>query len=241
MRTVVIADIHGNLEALDAVLEDIREKNTARIFSLGDNVGYGADPEAVMERLRERGILSVLGNHELAMKHDSFISWFNPMARQAVTFTRAHLSEQSLSEIRAYPKSRVFENLRFVHGAPPASPLLYLFQLSDDRLARCLDRLDQNVCFAGHTHDLQVIEYDGTHVERRNLPIGDMDLDPSCRYVVNVGSVGQPRDRDKRAKYVIYDRSVHRISVHAVAYDAETAAAKIIQAGIPIDYATRLL
>jgi predicted phosphodiesterase len=240
MRTAVIADIHGNLEAFDAVLACIHAEQVSRIFSLGDNVGYGPDPEAVMERIRDNGILSVLGNHEMAMKHESFISWFNPMAQKAVLFTRAHLSEKSLGEIREYPKSRIYEKLRFVHGAPPASPLLYLFQISDDKLARCLDRLEQTVCFAGHTHDLQIIEYDGTHVHRYPLPLGDSPLNPSFRYVINVGSVGQPRDGDKRAKYVIYDASSHTVSVKAVVYDPRFTAEKIIHAGIPGEYAARL-
>lgn len=241
MRIAIIADIHGNLEAFEAVLDHIHTENVSRIFSLGDNVGYGPDPEAVMERIREAKILSVLGNHEMAMKNDSFIAWFNPMAQRAIVYTRAHLSEESLCEIKEFPKSRVFENLRFVHGAPPSSPLLYLFQLTDDKLARCLDRLVESICFAGHTHDLNIIEYDGTTLDRRSLPVGDTALNPKFKYVINVGSVGQPRDGDKRAKYAIYDTLAHTVSVKAVPYDSRITAGKIIQAGIPEQYANRLL
>jgi predicted phosphodiesterase len=240
MQIAIIADIHGNLEAFEAVLDHIHTENVSHIFSLGDNVGYGPDPEAVMQRIRKEKILSVLGNHEMAMKNDTFISWFNPMAQKAVIYTRAHLSEESLGEIREYPKSRVFENLRFVHGAPPSSPLLYLFQLADDKLARCLDRLNESICFAGHTHDLHIIEYDGAQIERLPLPLGDTELNPKYKYVINVGSVGQPRDGDKRAKYVIYDTATFTVSVKAVAYDPRLTAEKIIQAGLPEQYASRL-
>lgn len=241
MHIAVISDVHGNLEALDAVLDDIKEKNVSQIFSLGDNIGYGADPEAVMERLKKPGVLSVLGNHEMAVKKESFISWFNPTAKKAVEYTIQNLSEASAAEISAYPKCIVMDNLRFVHGAPPASPFIYLFQLSDEKLEKCMKLYKETVCFVGHTHDLQIIECRENHIERQQLAIGETKLDENSRYIINAGSVGQPRDRDKRAKYLIYDSDLHQITVHAVEYDAQKAADKIIKAGIPADYATRLL
>ena len=241
MLIAVIADIHGNLEAFQAVLAQIRENKVARIISLGDNVGYGPDPEQVMALVREEGVESVLGNHEMVMKDPHFIAWFNPLAQQAVLYTRARLSEQSLDDIRSYPKSRVFDRLRFVHGAPPASPLLYLYQLSDEKLAKRLDCMEETLCFAGHTHDLQLIEYRGGSLERKQLVPGTFQLDSDVTYLVNAGSVGQPRDGDNKAKYVLYDTTTHVLTVRAVPYDAEFTASKIIRAGLPEQFARRLL
>ncbi len=241
MRIAIIADIHGNLEACDAVLDHIGHQDVSGIFSLGDNVGYGPDPERVIERLKTRSVRSVLGNHEMALNRESFISWFNPMAQKAVLYTRAHLSETSLKEIRSYPKSLVFRGMRFVHGAPPASPFLYLFQISDDKLVRCLRRLNERICFAGHTHDLHIVTDDGRDLLREPLPLGDTVLSREFRYVINAGSVGQPRDGDKRAKYLIFDTETYTLSVRAVDYDRRTTAAKIRSAGLPDQYADRLL
>ncbi|MBU1171995.1 MAG: metallophosphatase family protein [Proteobacteria bacterium] len=241
MFIAVLADIHGNLEAFRDVLARIRTRKVDRIFSLGDNVGYGPDPEAVMELIRKNTIESVLGNHEKAMNEESFISWFNPLAQKAVRYTRDHLSDQSLLAIKDYPKSRVFEKIRFVHGAPPSSPVLYLFQLTDDKLAKRLHAMDESLCFAGHTHDLGLITYDGTHLVHSTLPFGETRLDPDLKYLINVGSVGQPRDGDNRAKYVLYDTRTRILTLEAVPYDNRTTADKIIKAGIPEQYAQKLL
>lgn len=241
MLIAVFADIHGNLEAFLNVLAHIREHSITRIFSLGDNVGYGPDPENVMGLIRENAIESVLGNHEKAMNEEAFTTWFNPLAQKAIHYTRNHLSSQSLEEIKGFPKSRVFEHMRFVHGSPPASPVLYLFQLSDDKLARRMEAMDEAVCFVGHTHDLCLITYDGKTLVRQGLPYGETRLDPDKKYIVNVGSVGQPRDGDKRAKYVLYDSQTRILTLDAVTYDSRTTADKIIKAGIPETYAEKLL
>jgi predicted phosphodiesterase len=241
MRIAVFADIHGNLEAFTQVLTHIHENQASRIFSLGDNVGYGPDPEPVMALIRKHRIDSVLGNHEKAMIEEPFIAWFNPMAQKAVLYTRRHLSEESMDEIRSYPKSRVFENMRFVHGAPPSSPVLYLFQLDDEKLAKRMATLDETLCFTGHTHDLGLIVWDGGDLVRTELEPGTLTLDPAKRYIINVGSVGQPRDGDNRAKYVLYDTGTRRLTVNALTYDNRFTADKIIRAGIPSQYAEKLL
>jgi predicted phosphodiesterase len=241
MRIAILSDIHGNLEAFEEVLKDIRKEGISHVYSLGDNVGYGPDPEKVMVRVREENILSVMGNHEMAMKYEPFLSWFNPMAQKAILFTKAHLSEDSLRDIGEYPRFRTFEDLRFFHGAPPSSPFLYLFQLDDVRLSRRLDRLGQSICFAGHTHDLQIVEYTGEAIDRRTLSLGETLLNPESRYVINVGSVGQPRDRDKRAKYAIFETTEKKLEIRAVEYDAGLTAKKILDAGLPEQYASKLL
>lgn len=241
MKIAVFADIHGNLEAFTAVLAHIRRHAVDALMSLGDNVGYGADPEAVMALIRENEVLSVLGNHEKAMNEDSFVAWFNPLAQLAVRYTRSKLSTRSLAEIRDYPTSRVIETMRFVHGAPPDSPVLYLFQLNEATLIRKLKAINENICFVGHTHQLGLVRLDDDALIREPLPVGQKHLDRAMPTVINVGSVGQPRDEDKRAKYVRFDTDTHMLTVEAVEYDNATAADKILKAGIPADFARKLL
>lgn len=241
MLIAVFADIHGNLEAFTEVLGDMKNYPVERIYSLGDNVGYGPDPEPVMDLIRKNNIESVLGNHEKVVIKDTFIAWFNPMARKAVRYTIEHLSSLSVAEFRDLPKSRVFENMRFVHGAPPASPVLYLFQLNDEKLAKRLHDMGETLCFAGHTHDLGLIVYDGDTLIRTDLEVGETWLDPDKKYLVNVGSVGQPRDGDIRAKYVLFDTQTRVLTLRAVDYDNQATADKIIRAGIPQQYADKLL
>lgn len=241
MLIAVFADIHGNLEAFTEVLNDMKEYPVDRVFSLGDNVGYGPDPEKVMDLIRENNIESVLGNHEKVVIEESFVAWFNPLAQKAVIYTKANLSPRSVREFQDLPKSRVFENLRFVHGVPPASPVLYVFQLSDDKLERRMKDMDERVCFIGHTHDLGLVVYDGDSLIRTDLNPGETYLDPEKKFLVNVGSVGQPRDGDTRAKYVLYDTQTHVLTLKAVDYDNKATAEKIIRAGIPGQYADKLL
>lgn len=241
MLIAVFADIHGNLEAFTQVLEELKKYPVDRIFSLGDNVGYGPDPEPVMDLIRKNAIESVLGNHEKALIEESFVAWFNPLAQKAITYTKANLSSQSMCEFEDLPKSRVFNSMRFVHGAPPASPVLYLFQLSDDKMIKRLRDMDEHICFAGHTHDLGLIVYDGDTLIRTDLTEGDTFLEPNKKYLVNVGSVGQPRDGNAKAKYVLYDTEKSVLSLHAIDYDNRTTADKIIKAGIPEQYAQKLL
>jgi predicted phosphodiesterase len=241
MKIAVFADIHGNLEAFTAVLAHIRRQPVDALISLGDNVGYGADPEAVMALIRENDVLSVLGNHEKAMNEDAFIAWFNPLAQLAVHYTRSRLSARSLAEIRDYPTSRVIGPLRFVHGAPPDSPVLYLFQLSEATLIRKMKTMAETICFVGHTHQLGLIRLDGDTLIREPLPVGQKHLDPAIPTIINAGSVGQPRDEDKRAKYVRFDTDTRMLTVEAVVYDNAAAADKILKAGIPADFARKLL
>lgn len=240
MRIAVLSDIHGNLEAFEAVLEDIGKAAPDRIISLGDNVGYGVDAAAVMALLETHGILSVLGNHEFALVHEPFINWFNPSARQAVAYTKENLPAPYVDTIKTYKKSMVMDGIRFVHGAPMNAVTVYLFQLSDKKLSSILNGMDESICFAGHTHQLELIEFDGERLERMTLSEGHRVLDRNRKYVVNAGSVGQPRDRDKRAKYLIFDTETYGVDVRCIDYDAEKAAQKILAAGLPATYAERL-
>lgn len=240
MRLAVISDIHGNLEAFTAVLEELAQVRPDGIISLGDNIGYGPDSEAVMELVAAHGVESILGNHEMVVKTPKSIRWFNPMARKALDYTLGELSASSVEAIRAYPQVLVRENMRFVHGAPPRSPFVYLFQFEEERLAEKMAGLREWICFAGHTHDLGVTVWDGREVTTHSLAQGTLELDPGKKYLINAGSVGQPRDGTPDAKYMVIDTETRVLAVRYLPYSYEKTQKKIIAAGIPRMFADKL-
>lgn len=238
MRLAVLADIHGNLEALMQVMADIETRAVDRIISLGDNIGYGADSEAVVQYLRSHHIVSVLGNHEAAVIDTRVRGWFRGDALAAIQCAMGSLSESSVAYIRTLPFSLAAETCFFVHGFPPDSIRLYLFQVSDAVLSQTLDNLEETVCFVGHTHMTGLIYpvENGLQYEK-SLQCGLRELSADCKHIINVGSVGQPRDGNPDARYVIWDTVTRMLEIRSVAYDAVSAARKIRAAGIPERYA----
>lgn len=240
MRRAVIADIHANMDALDRVLEDIDRSAVDEVLCLGDSIGYGGQPEQVVATLRARGIASVMGNHELGAVTPGRRRWFNPLARKALVRTVSLLSDDTLGFLAGLPPFLVRDKARFVHGFPPDLITTYLFAVPAAKLRFTLDQMAEPLCFVGHTHSLELIAYDGDLLEKRPLPQGVTLLDPGKRYLINTGSVGQPRDGDLRAKYVIWDSRQASIQVRCIPYDNHAAAAKIIAAGMPQIFADRL-
>ncbi|MBF0200921.1 MAG: metallophosphoesterase family protein [Desulfamplus sp.] len=261
--TAVISDIHGNLEALDAVLEDIDSLGVENLVSLGDQVGYGADPERVIQRLIIRNATCLMGNHELALLDDHCLGTFNPGAAQAVRMHRKLLSEESMNFIRTLPRSIVKHGARFVHGLPPGSILEYVSLTPDKKLMRIMAILKQTMSFTGHTHLMMWFELTeilnnpedisqsriGSKLSLNNLKRESFNaatsrpltLRKTRRYLVNSGSVGQPRDGDWRAKYLIWNRDRGIILPRYVPYDNLTAAGKIKKRGLPGHFAEKLL
>jgi len=240
MRLAVISDIHGNLEAFESVLQDIRSRQVESVISLGDNIGYGADSERVVQRVREQGILSILGNHELAVNDVRVRKWFRKDAQKALKQVLASLSEDSKNFIRELKINHAWNDCLFVHGFPPDSARFYLFQISDAKLFQTFQNMEASVCFVGHTHRLRLLFPDGDAICSRTLPEGYTRLDRDRKYIINAGSVGQPRDGEPQAKYIIWDSAAWELEVRFVPYDIETAAHKILEAGIPEQYAAWL-
>ena len=147
-----------------------------------------------MALIRERGIPSVLGNHELAVKSPRFYRWFNPQVRSTIEMTLSGLSERTVMEIRRMEAFWVQWGCRFVHGFPPRSPLLYLYQMSERKIIRAFDRIDETRCFIGHTHNLALVCVNGDAATHLPFTRGTFALDADRKYLVNVGAVGQPRD-----------------------------------------------
>lgn len=241
MRLAVLSDIHANLDALRAVLADMDALGVTQAVSLGDVIGYGPDPEACVALVRERGIPSVLGNHEHAMLREAHKRWFNPQARRAVEITETLIGAQTRAWLHTLPTSLVVAGARCVHGYPPDNLHLYLHAVSDARLEQTLAHMAEPLCFVGHTHDLAQAHWDGARLSRGVLPPGALALERGSRHLLSVGSVGQPRDDfDTTAKYAVYDPANHVCEVRCVAYDARPVAERILALGVPDTYARRL-
>ena len=240
MRLAVISDVHGNLEALRSVLADIDRSKADATVCLGDNVGYGPEPEAVVELVRQRNIPCVMGNHELGVVDADYLGWFNATARRSLEINRRLLSPATVDFLGTLPATLVQAGCLCVHGCPPASITTYLFEVRQTELLQLLPTLEQRICFVGHTHDLELVDFDGRVVSIERLQRGLLQLQQRHRYIVNVGSVGQPRDGNNNAKYVIWDSGLDQLEVRFVAYDISATVRKILQLGLPAINAKRL-
>jgi diadenosine tetraphosphatase ApaH/serine/threonine PP2A family protein phosphatase len=237
MRIAVVSDVHANLEALDAVLEDARRAGAEEIWSLGDVVGYGADPNPVVERLAAGARVAVAGNHDWAACGKMTLGYFNDMAARAAEWTSQALSETSRRWLAALPLERVERGIRLVH-ASPSDPAAWHYVLSESAAEGELSTFDETLCLIGHSHLPGQFEHNGSSV--RYHRDARLSLARNRRYLVNVGSVGQPRDGDPRATYLLLDDAKRSLEHRRVPYDVESAARKILEAGLPSFLAERL-
>ena len=183
MRIAVLSDIHGNHEALTSVLEDLKKQNASTVISLGDNIGYGADSEAVIHTVRSLNITSVLGNHELASIDKKVRAWFRKDAETAISHAIKSLSDTSLSFIKSLSSALQLENCYFVHGFPPNSARLYLTYVDDDEVFKTLNTLTESVCFVGHTHKLCIVYAKNGRIYRDVPETGKTQLKKGEKYV----------------------------------------------------------
>lgn len=241
MRTAILSDIHGNATALEAVLKDIDSCTIDMVLSLGDNIGYGPEPEKVINILRSKKIPSVTGNHELGVTQPDFLPLFNPVAKKSIEMTIDMLSENCINYIKKFPNAIVKNDIRIVHGFPPDSATKYLFELSDEEIKDSLSLMVERYCFIGHTHDLEILILEKGTLTRRPLVKGVFPLNPENKYLINSGSVGQPRDGNSQAKYVIWDSATNELSVRYITYNISDTVKKIYKAGLPEQHALRLM
>ncbi len=241
MRVLVLSDIHGNLEALSAVLAEARPRGWDQVWFLGDLVGYGADPEAAVQQLRALNpAFMVRGNHDKVICGVESASGFNSAARTAVEWTQRALSEDSLAYLRALPEGPVVAapGVWVAHGAPLDEDE---YLLEEGAASRQFDACDFNLCFIGHSHIACVFSLRAGRIGRQVPPPADgLKLGPGERHLFNPGSVGQPRDRDPRAAYAILDTQGGQVEHYRVTYDIATASQKILQANLPPLLARRL-
>lgn len=236
----VISDIHGNLEAFKAVLSDIDRRGLDKVVCLGDNVGYGPEPDQVLALLRSRNIPSLMGNHEWGILDERYLDWFNPQAKRSLLQNKQLLSAESLDYIRSLPVNMLIDDCLLVHACPPDSIKTYLFEISPAQFSHIFHEMAYDMCMVGHTHDLMLISYNAGQITLAPLVEGIKTLDEKCKYIVNVGSVGQPRDGNNNAKYVIWDRANRTLEVRFVPYNVRKTVEKIMALGLPRINADRL-
>lgn len=237
MLVAVLSDIHGNIEALEAVWQDMAPLQIGQVVCLGDVVGYGPNPEETLISVRERGVLCCMGNHELGIVNATERVWFNSTAQKGLGLTANLLSSESLRYMASLPRYVCLAGARFVHGFPPDSVTTYLFHADEDEIAAWFER-GEALTFVGHTHELGLVTRDGAEVERRDLVRERFVPQSPC--IINAGSVGQPRDGNNNAKYLIWNTHTGLIEVRFVPYDIERTVDKIRKRGFPEYYATRL-
>lgn len=235
MRSLIVSDIHSNDFALRAVLARVRRKRIDRLICLGDFVGYGAQPNQVLDRLRTFPAkkLFIRGNHDRVVSGASDGSEFNHAARTAALWTRGRISRTNLRFLRTLPLGPVAAgNLLLCHGSPLDEDE-YLFSVADAETAMRKTAAAAVVLF-GHTHLPVVFELTGGEVEPLDVRGGaTIRLRNDCRYLINPGSVGQPRDRSPLASFAILDDAAGTIQFLRVLYDVERAREAILAAGLP--------
>ena len=240
MRYAILSDIHANLEAFRAVLAMIGKLGADRVLCLGDIVGYGADPNACVDLVRSEGIVSVMGNHDAAACGIEEPDHFNLNARQALYWTRGRLTPENRGYLQELPRAMQIEELFFCHGTVNETNRYLLYDSDAQENFTLMEQLpgSPRLCFFGHTHIRVSYSIAGPVVGRE--PADGMFLADDKRYLVNPGSVGQPRDGDARAAFLLYDAQEHTIAFHRVEYDIASCQDKIIQAGLPARLAERL-
>ncbi len=239
MRYAILSDIHSNVDALTAVLRELDGLGIDVLVCLGDIVGYGPSPNETCDLLRERGCIAIAGNHDEAAVSDEHADSFNSLARTAIAWTRAQLSATNREYLRSLPREHRFDSFAIVHGAPTFH-FDYIQGVEDAQEA--FERVTMPVTFVGHTHVAEVYYRDeqGRTFHQKLSGGGRIDVTPDFRYIVNPGSVGQPRDRNPQASFAYFDDATGYIEVRRVTYDVMRVRERMERAKLPQALGDRL-
>jgi diadenosine tetraphosphatase ApaH/serine/threonine PP2A family protein phosphatase len=237
MLHAIVSDIHGNFEALETVLEDLAQYKPATIQCLGDFVGYGGSPNECIDRLRPMIEHAVVGNHDLAACGKLKLTYFNANAAMAAQWTEAALTPDNRRYLEELPYEVKWRETVLVH-ASPAQPEDWHYVLSPVEAEIEMNAYQESLCFIGHSHYPGTFEREGGRVKYSRS--AEIRLEPGRRYLVNVGAVGQPRDSDPRAAYVLYDEDARTVRHIRLEYDIAGAMKRILDAGLPRFLAERL-
>lgn len=238
MRVLIISDIHANYSALETVLNAAGDYEA--VWCLGDLVGYGPDPNECIERVRQQPNLHcVIGNHDAAALEQIDVETFNPEARLAIMWTQQQLTESSRAFLGGLEEKTQASDVTITHGSPRHPVWDYLL---DTRTATLnFDYFDTPLCFVGHTHLPVIYSLEDTNqLAGRSIPEPNQAICLPERAIVNPGSVGQPRDRDPRAAYALYDTETRLWDFKRIAYDIAAVQARMIRAGLPDRHIQRL-
>lgn len=243
-RIGIISDIHGNLEALEAVLKAIETERAEYIVHLGDLVGYNANPKECLQLLQQRNVISILGNHDLAILEPRTAESFNVLAYQALHYSQEQLSASDRRFLQNLPKVEVlWDRYLLCHGTPEDIETYILNVFQAKRIFNLIKKYYAGirVCFFGHTHIQRIWVSDQRgKVSAPPISLDAIILDPENLYLINPGSVGQPRQQDNRARFLLFDTDREIISFRAVPYDIAKAQKKILRAHLPEYLALRL-
>jgi diadenosine tetraphosphatase ApaH/serine/threonine PP2A family protein phosphatase len=239
MRYAVLADIHSNLEAFQAVLRDLDERGGAdEVWCLGDIVGYGPDPRECIKLLRRHHGVGVAGNHDWAAIGKLDTSSFNPEAAAAAQWTAEALKKEDADYLASLPLTLHMGDFTLVHGSPREP--IWEYVLSAQAAKANFRAFDFRFCLIGHSHSPLLFEIDSRNSCReRKLP-EQLSLKTETRFIINCGSVGQPRDGDPRASYAIIDTAQEVLWHHRVEYDFKATQEKMLDADLPTRLASRL-
>ena len=239
MRLAIVSDIHANLQALEAVLDDVSSVGCEGIWCLGDVVGYGADPEACVDLVRKRAAVCLAGNHDLGVLGELSIEGFSDPARLAAEWTAGVISSSAATFLRGLSPGAVEQAVAMFHGSPRDPVWEYV--LSEEQARLALDASPRRVTLVGHSHvALAYGEDAGSSVAGGPRGAGDRLAVGSGLWLLNPGSVGQPRDGDPRAAWLELDLDSWHATFRRVAYDIHRAAGAIREAGLPEALAERL-
>jgi predicted phosphodiesterase len=239
MRCAVLADIHSNLEAFQALLRDLEKRGGAdELWCLGDIVGYGPDPHECIKLLREHGVKCVAGNHDWAAIGKLDTSAFNPEAAAACHWTAEALKKEDVDYLAGLPQTLPLGDFTLVHGSPREP--IWEYVLSTQAARANFDCFDSRFCLIGHSHSPLLFELDAKDSCRLDQLPEQLSLKTESRFIINCGSVGQPRDGDPRASYAVIDTEQESLRHCRVKYDFKVTQEKMLDAGLPVRLASRL-
>jgi predicted phosphodiesterase len=230
MKYAIISDIHSNLEALTKALSIIDEKNVDEIVCLGDVVGYGANPNECIEVVRSRCSSVVLGNHDAAALNPSLAHDFNAIAKRAITWTAEQLTDESRAFISSLPLVERWKEILFVHSSPYLPQEWEYIQDVDDAYS-ALRHFEEKICFIGHTHIPGIFSQRGRA----------KSISADEKYLINVGSIGQPRDGNPMLAFGIFDSTAWEYELIRSEYNIQQAAEQIYQTTLPEELGNRLM
>ncbi len=239
MRYLIFSDVHANLPALEAVLEDADSYD--RVIFLGDLVGYGPDPNECVDRMREiPDLIALMGNHDAAVINQLKTEAFNTEARLSVTWTQENLTSENLDYLKELPsKTLVIDDITLAHGSPRQP--IWEYVLNAQIATENFFFFETPFCFVGHTHLPSIFRMeDGRLQADLFIPIENSQFELRPRLILNPGSVGQPRDRDSRAAYAVYDTETKLMEFRRAEYDIPAVQDRMRDAGLPERHINRL-
>jgi len=239
MRYAIISDVHGNLEALSAVIGDIEKLEVDRVFFIGDAVGYAADPQKCIMLLDSVCDVMIAGNHDKIAATSLGMEDLGPAAMASLQWTIDTITGDEVRWLRRLVMHQVENGMHLVHSHPDR-PHLWRYMETPTDVEDAFACSENRILFIGHTHRPRVFFSKRGEIEGIDHEGGPIYLEKGCRYIFNCGSVGQPRDGDPRASYGLLDMIEGSFSVRRVSYDIETAANKIYESGLPRDMGDRL-